>query len=482
VAASNSSRGNPADGKHASSGSPPDAPANIIRLPGYAVRTLRETGHDYHIQIETLAPTAACPACQGTRCVGYGRSELLVHDLPMHGKRVGLYIDARRFKCRDCDKTFMETLPEVDGKRRMTERLAQWIGPRSLNYTFTSVAEEIGVTEGTIRNLAHDYIDALEQAHHFETPEWMGIDEIHLLRRPRAVITNLRKNTAIDLLPDRDKRSILRYLAAMKHKDRIHTVAMDMWRPYRDAVLEVLPDASVVVDKFHVLRMANQSMDELRRSLSRSKDADRLRRKAAGVKKDAYLFRKREKDLDDSERLILDGWLRSIPELGEAWRLKEGFYGVYDADNKKDAHQRYIVWAASVPPECQSAFQPILTAWKNWEPYILAYFDQQVTNAFTESLNSLIRVTNRMGRGYSFEVLRAKILFTRGTHKKTMQRPKFRRESLGTTAFYHMGMALPLESDEDQTEINYGVDLRLLAEALDTGGNDAIHKSPRDLG
>jgi transposase len=448
----------------------------MIRLPGYAIRTLRETEHDYHIQIETMAPSAACPECQGVQCVGYGRSELLVHDLPMHGKRVGLYIDARRLKCRDCGKTFMESLPAVDGMRRMTERLARWIGPRSLNYTFTSVAEEIGVTEGTIRNVAQDYIHALEQAQHFETPEWMGIDEIHLLRRPRAVITNLRQNTAIDLLPDRDKRSILRYLAALKHTDRIRTVAMDMWRPYRDAVREMLPDASVVVDKFHVLRMANQSMDELRRSLSRSGNADRLRQKAAGAKKDAYLFRKREKDLDDSERLILDGWLQNIPELAEAWRLKEGFYGIYDADDKKGASQRYREWAASVSPECQSAFQPILTAWKNWEPYILAYFDHQVTNAFTESLNSLIRVTNRMGRGYSFEVLRAKILFTRGTHKKTLQRPKFRREHPAMEGFFRYAMMEPLEGSPSET--NYGVDLRLLAEVLDTGDGTLIHKTP----
>ncbi len=372
----------------------------------------------------------------------------------------------------------METLPEMDDKRRMTERLARWIGPRALHYPFTQVAEEIGVTEGTIRNVAHDYIDALEQAHHFVTPEWLGIDEIHLLRRPRAVLTNLQENTVIDLLPNRDKRHVLHYLAALKHKERIHTVAMDMWRPYRDAVRAVLPDATVVVDKFHVLRMANQAMDELRRSLSRSRDADRLHRKAARVKKDAYLFRKREKDLDDSERLILDGWLQNIPELAEAWRLKEGFYGIYDASTQEEARQRYRDWAASVPPECQNAFQPILTAWQNWEPHILAYFDQQVTNAFTESLNSLIRVTNRMGRGYSFEVLRAKILFTRGTHKKQMQRPKFRRVPPDTTAFFHMGMDLPWESDESPEEINLGVDLRLLTEALDTRKGNAIHKWP----
>ncbi len=481
MADSNPRQSGSANGESASSRTIHHVPMNLLRLPGYTIGTVHETTHDYHIPIETQTPAAHCPVCQSIQCVGYGRSELLVHDLPMHGKRVGLYVDARRFKCRDCGKTFMEKLPEVDSKRRMTERLARWIGPHSLLHTFTSVAEEIGITEGTVRNIAHDYMDALEQAFHFETPEWMGIDEIHLLRRPRAVITNLRDNTVIDLLPNRDKRHILRYLAALEHKDRIRTVAMDMWRPYRDAVLEVLPDASVVVDKFHVLRMANQAMDELRRSLFRSSDADRLRRKAAGVKKDTYLFRKREKDLDDSERLILDGWLRNIPELAEAWRLKEGFYAIYDATTKEDARQRYRTWAASVSPECQSAFQPILTAWKNWEPYILAYFDHQVTNAFTESLNNLIRVTNRMGRGYSFEVLRARILFTRGTHKKQMQRPKFQRKSTRTTAFYHMEMGLPLEFDQSQGEINYGVDLQLLSEVLGSSKISSIHKSPDEL-
>ncbi|MBU2737966.1 helix-turn-helix domain-containing protein [Acidithiobacillus concretivorus] len=79
-------------------------------------------------------------------------------------KRVGLYVNARRFICRDCGKTFMETLPEVDSKRRMTERRARWIGPHSLLHTFTSVAEEIGITEGTVRNIAHDCCKRLDKS------------------------------------------------------------------------------------------------------------------------------------------------------------------------------------------------------------------------------------------------------------------------------------------------------------------------------
>jgi hypothetical protein len=67
-----------------------------------------------------------------------------------------------------------------------------------------------------------------------------------------------------------------------------------------------------------------------------------------------------------------------------------------------------------IPKELQSAFEPLTKAMDNWEAEIFAYFDYRVTNAYTESLNSLIRVINRLGRGYSFEVLRAKILFTEG--------------------------------------------------------------------
>ena len=44
----------------------------------------------------------------------------MVRDLPTHGKRVGLYIDTRRFQCRACAKTFYEELPKIDEKRAMT--------------------------------------------------------------------------------------------------------------------------------------------------------------------------------------------------------------------------------------------------------------------------------------------------------------------------------------------------------------------------
>ena len=77
-------------------------PANILNLPCYKVRGIQENEHDYHVEVETVESPAACPHCQSANLVGFGRREQMVKDLPMHGRRVGLYIDTRRYQCRGC--------------------------------------------------------------------------------------------------------------------------------------------------------------------------------------------------------------------------------------------------------------------------------------------------------------------------------------------------------------------------------------------
>ena len=124
----------------------------------------------------------------------------------------------------------------------------------------------------------------------------------------------------------------------------------------------------------------------------------------------------------------------------------------------------------------------------NWSPYIFNYFDHRVTNALTESLNAGIREFDRAGRGYSFEALRAKVLFTRGIHKTERVRPKFERQPMevreNSWGFYapgEMGHGLPPgaigkatmsrykpEQDEGH-ELNYGADINTLLRYLREG-------------
>ena len=91
----------------------------------------------------------------------------------------------------------------------------------------------------------------------------------HLIR-PRGVIANIANNAIVELLRNRNKDTLVHYLHHLEHKDQVQYVAMDMWQPYRDACQAVIPDAQIVIDKFHVLRMANDALERVRKSLRES--------------------------------------------------------------------------------------------------------------------------------------------------------------------------------------------------------------------
>ena len=83
-------------------------PTNLLNLPTLVIDRFDEAEHDYHIYAHALDSPSHCTACNSGEVVGFGRNEQLVKDLPIHGKRVGIYFDTRRFRCKACGKTFLE--------------------------------------------------------------------------------------------------------------------------------------------------------------------------------------------------------------------------------------------------------------------------------------------------------------------------------------------------------------------------------------
>ena len=78
---------------------------------------------------------------------------------------------------------------------------------------------------------------------------------------------------------------------------------------------------------------------------------------------DRFVLLKRERDLNDKERLLLSGWVRNYPEEGEAHRLKEDFFTIYEAQSKDEAQGRYIGWKRGMSKESALAFSDLVRAW-----------------------------------------------------------------------------------------------------------------------
>ena len=90
---------------------------------------------------------------------------------------------------------------------------------------------------------------------------------------------------------------------------------------------------------------------------------------------DRFVLLKRQSELTDKETLLLSGWTNNFPTLNLAYQLKEDFFKIYEAKSRNDALMLFANWEISVTHEVRDAFSDLIRAWRNWQPYILNYFD-----------------------------------------------------------------------------------------------------------
>ncbi len=88
------------------------------------------------------------------------------------------------------------------------------------------------------------------------------------------------------------------------------------------------------------------------------------------------------------EHVLVETWTKTLPLLGEAYQATEAFFAVYEETSREDAEQRYQQWQNALSKDIRPFFTPLPTAMHNWNDEIFTYFDQSVTNAYTESANN----------------------------------------------------------------------------------------------
>ena len=206
----------------------------------------------------------------------------------------------------------------------------------------------------------------------------------------------------------------------MEGYEDIEVVTIDMWSGYRYACRELIPNAAIVVDKFHVVQYANTALDKVRKELKHSLCKDRTRI----LRNDRWVLLKNKEDLSEKDIMLRDTWFDEFPELGVAYWLKETLRDIYiESKDRYEAFQRFYEWECRIPDDFK-AFKDLQNTYNNNKQEIFNYFLQPYTNAYTESINNVIKSIEKAGKGYSYEVLRAKVLY--GT--TATKRPKFTKD------------------------------------------------------
>ena len=362
-----------------------------------------------------------CPRCgQETPLHRYGSKKQYFDDRPLDGQPVRVRLLRRRYKCLGCRKPFYEPVPDLDDRWRATRRLVREIALGSLRYPFTHLASIYGLHEKTIRRIAHTFYKSLNAVGYFPTPRWMGIDDVYLKKLPRTVLTNLRDRKLYDMLPDTRPETIRQFLEGMPGTEFIEIVCMDFSTLFRKQVRPCVPDAQIVVDKYHIIQRAIEAVDQIRRRVKK--------RKKGVIRDDTRILRKRRVRLTSSEKAVIERWAKDVPELATAYRLKEQFCDIWDASDDATARARYEHWKVQVATDLPKAFRRLINTISKWDQEVFHCVNWTATNGYTERMNGIIKEYNRRGRRLAFHALRAKLLYQYGYSQPAQKARKPRWE------------------------------------------------------
>src|SRR5262249_2372659 len=270
---------------------------------------------------------------------------------PSFGRVVYLRIRPKRFCCPFCDghPTTTQQLDWYDPNALHTKAYERHLIVQLVNSTIADLEAKEDVTYAALLGILDRSLAKRIDWETLEPFATLGIDEIALLKGHRDFVAIISAQTdagdlhVLAVLPDRLKATVLAGLLSMPQAIRAHitTVCTDTWEGYVTAVEDALPNAMIVLDRFHVMRHARDGVDTLRKQEVRRLKKELPKDVVAGFKHTLWPFRKRSDVLEMVEQERLETLLASSPPLRQAYALREQLSAIFDtARSKADGLRR----------------------------------------------------------------------------------------------------------------------------------------------
>ena len=365
----------------------------------------KQEGIGIFLEIEPTIHEKPCPRCNQMSRSLHQNHKHLVKDLPMSGQAVYLQINRRQFKCKECGKPFSEELEYVEKKRGYTKRLAEEIISQVLDSNIRSVAKRNKVSEDEIQTMINDAGKQLIN----EVPQGLkrlGIDEIALVKGQGnycAVLVDLDLGKPIMLVESRRQEELRKVFTVWGEEvmKGIEEVSIDLWRPYRDLVEEMMPNATVIADRFHIAKIVNEELDKERkrekRAAEKIKNKEEREKKLNAITGTKYVLLKIENNLDDKQRVKLSNLKDIAPKLGKMHMMKESFRDIFESyENWLDGSYKLIDWLKEAKDYFPDGYGTIV----RWYGEICGYFDAKTSNGIVEGINNKLKLIKRLGYGF----------------------------------------------------------------------------------
>ena len=360
-----------------------------------------------HVEMERRV--CECPQCRTLTDTVHDYRTQRIKDSPIQGKTVVWMYRKRRYRCPCCGKRFYESNYLLPKWHRITNRLALL----SMNMleekrSRKDIARACGVSESTVGR----WLQFVEYGRPPTLPSVVSIDEFKGntdYGKFQGIITDPVRHRVLDVLPTCYAREFDQYFSAFPSRDQVRYFVCDMKKEYVAMAKRRFPNATIVIDRFHVVRYCTWALENVRKRVQKKLMPEQRKY----FKRSRKLLLARMSSLSAQNKAAVERMLVFDRDLREAYLLKEVFYRFMASKDIAEARQRLKefrlhAFVADVPE-----FGACLSMLQNWEKYILNAFDCPYSNGFTEGCNNAIKVLKRIAFGYrSFHNFRRRILLS----------------------------------------------------------------------
>ena len=303
---------------------------NLLKYIEY--RTLPETflrnigqkkGFSFVFELEADSEFEVCPKCATATDTVYDHRIVSIRDTPIRHGKILFRVRKRRLKCKRCGAVFTEPLAGVRKGGRLTERYKRDLAKDAMHASsLAQVRKEYGCSNSTLYKVVYTRLDSLIKQNSSPLPKAIGIDEHSFKRdsKSKCVIWNTlivdhNHRRIYEVAPGRTEAEIESFLCSLPGRENVRFVTVDLSESFWNSIKCAFPEAPIVADRFHVIRLFD---DRIKSLLAQIPTSLRNKHKAA----ERLLFRKYA-TMHNSFRERLNSWLLAHPTISKVHRAKQ---------------------------------------------------------------------------------------------------------------------------------------------------------------
>ena len=342
-----------------------------------------------------------CPCCNDWHVNKRGEVLRWFQALPIGKKQVYIALHIPRVECHHCGIIRQIKIGFADPRRTYTKSFERYALELSRHMTIQDVARHIGVSWDVVKDIQKRYLTKRYAHPRLKDLELIAIDEISIGRGHRylTVVLDLFSGAVVFVGNGKGADALLPFWKKLKSsKAKIDAVAMDMSPSYISAVSTHLPTATIVFDHFHIVKLFNDKLSDLRRDLQRETEtADK-----EVLKGTRWLLLKNPQNLNEekNERQRLEAALQLNKPLATAYYLKEDLRQLWLQKNKDSATAFLDDWIARARSSGIRMLDNFANTMDRHRAGILAYYDYPISTGPLEGTNNKIKTLQKQAYGF----------------------------------------------------------------------------------